>query len=77
MTEAMSIKRYDVVIFEKSTRKIESIIGKDMESWDGTGTGRNTAELREKTGNDRINDRYGCVIVPASKYQKGDVLPDV
>ena len=66
---------YDVVIYKKATRKIESIIGTDMKSWDGNGCGRNTAELRVQTGQKHINDRYECEMVQAGKYHKGDVLP--
>lgn len=65
---------YDVVIYEKATRKIEAIIGRDLRSWDGTGTGRNTAEMRMQTGQERINELYGVAMVPAGKHQKGDVL---
>lgn len=65
---------YDVVIFEKSTCKIDAIIGKEMKSWDGNGSGRNTAELRVQTGKERINDRYECAMVAAGAYKKGDVL---
>jgi len=74
-TDLKAEQRYDVVIYEKATRKIDAIIGKNMKSWDGTGNGRNTAELRIQTGLERINDRYECVMVEAGKYQKGDVLP--
>lgn len=66
---------YDVVIYEKATRKIDAVIGENMRSWDGRGHGRNTAELRVQTGQDRINDRFECEMVKAGKYQKGDVLP--
>jgi len=65
---------YDVVIYEKSTGKIESIIGTNMKSCDGCGSGRNTAELRVQTGQDRINDLYECVMVDAGKFKKGDVV---
>lgn len=68
-------KLYDVVIYEKDTRKIDAIIGRDMKSWDGTGSGRNTAELRVQTGQERINEYYDCEMVEAGKYEKGDVLP--
>lgn len=66
---------YDVVIYEKSTRKIDAIIGRDMRSFDGTGSGRNTAELRMQTGQERINEHYDVAMVPVGKYKKGDVLP--
>lgn len=75
MTETTE-QRYDVVIYEKATRKIDAIIGRDMRSWDGeTGTGRNTAETRMQTGQERINELYDVAMVPAGKYQKGDALP--
>jgi hypothetical protein len=67
-------ERYDVVIYEKTTRKIDAVIGQNMRSWDGNGSGRNTAELRVQTGQERINDRYQCEMVAAGKYHKGDVL---
>ena len=67
---------YDVVIYEKATRKIDAVIGKDMKRWDGHGSERNTAELRVQTGQERINDHYDCEMVVAGKYQRGDVLPD-
>lgn len=65
---------YDVVIYDKATRNIDAIIGSSMRSWDGRGTGRNTAELRVQTGQERINEHYDCVMVEAGKYKKGDVL---
>ena len=67
---------YDVVIYEIATRKIDAIIGKDMKRWDGTGSGRNTAELRQQTGEERINERYAVEIVDAGKFHKGDLLPN-
>lgn len=66
---------FDVVIYEKATRIIDAKIGENMRLWDGPGSGRNTADLRVQTGRERINDRYACDMVPAGKYQKGDVLP--
>lgn len=66
---------YDVVIYEKATRKIDAIIGTNMASCYGNGSGRNTAELRVQIGKERINGRYACEMVAAGKYQKGDVLP--
>ena len=61
---------FDVVIYEIATRKIDAIIGTDMKLWDGTGTGRNTADLRKQTGQERVNDRFGVAIVPAGKYKQ-------
>ena len=73
MTETAEL--YDVVIYEKATRKIDTFIGRGMRSWDGTGSGRNTAEMRMQTGQERINELYDVSMVPAGKYQKDDVLP--
>ncbi len=66
----MSEKRWDVVIYEIGTRKIESIAGKDMKR----DTGFTNAEKRMETVLLRINTSYSCRIVPAGKYQKGDEL---
>ena len=67
---------YDVVIYEIATRKIDAIIGKSMKRWNGTGSGRNTAEFRQQTAEERINDRYAVEIVEADKFHKGDLLPN-
>lgn len=66
---------FDVVIYNKDTCEIESIIGKNMRRWNGNGTGRNTAELRKQTGEERVNEHYGVEIVDAGKFKKGDILP--
>ena len=68
-------QRFDVVIFHKDTREIDSIIGKSMRRHDGVGSGRNTAELRKQTGLERINDRYDCEIVNADQFKEGDKIP--
>ena len=65
---------YDVVIYEIATGKIDAVIGKDMKSWDGVGSGRSTAEMRMQTGQERINDRFDCVMVSAGTLQRGDTL---
>ena len=72
---AQTNELFDVVVFEKATRKIDSVIGKNMRRWCANGSGRNTADLRQQTGREQINDRYECEIVEAGKYQKGDLLP--
>jgi hypothetical protein len=66
---------FDVVIYENGSRKVDAIIGTNMKLWDGEGTGRNTADLRKQTGEERINDRYAVEIVEAGKFKKGDTLP--
>lgn len=72
MSTPAAIELYDVVIYEIATRKIDAVIGRNLKSWDGTGTRRGTAELRVQNGLDRINDRFGCIQVEAGKYQVGD-----
>lgn len=71
----MTEQLYDVVIFDKETRVIDAIIGERMRRHDGTGRGRNTAELRQQTGLERVNDRYDVEIVETGKFKKGDTLP--
>lgn len=65
-------ERYDVIIYELATGEVASIIGRDMRAWDGTGSRRNTAEMRMQTGMERINDRYECVMVRAGSCKEGD-----
>lgn len=66
---------HDVVIYEIATRTIDAVIGRNMKSWDGNGSGRGTAEMRVQTGQERINDRFDCVMVAAGTLQRGDTLP--
>ena len=66
---------FDVVIYRREDRKIDTIIGLNMRRWDGTGSGRNTADMRKQIGEDRINGNYAVEIVHAGKFKVGDVLP--
>jgi hypothetical protein len=66
---------FDVVIFNRETREVDTIIGSNMRRWDGEGSGRNTAELRQQTGEEKVNEHYGVKIVEAGKFKKGDKLP--
>jgi hypothetical protein len=63
-------KLYDVVIYEKATRKVASVIGRDMRLCEGF----YNATKRRETALGRINDNYGAAIVEAGKYDEGDVL---
>jgi len=72
----MSEELFDVVIYHKTTRIVDSVIGKNMRRWDGTGSGRNTAEYRSETGFERINDQYNVAIVKAGTLKKGDRFND-
>lgn len=67
-------KLWDVVIYEKATKKIDAIIGANLRSWDGKGSDRSTMEGRVATGLSRINERYDCEAVEAGKYKEGDTL---
>ncbi len=68
----MSEPTFDVVIYEMSTRKVESIIGKSMKR-EGT---YYSAERRVDTAFSRINlDRYSACMVEAGRFAIGDVLP--
>lgn len=66
---------FDVVIYEKATRRIDTIAGTNMKRWDGSGHPRNTVELREQTCQERINDNYDVEVVEAGRFHEGDVLP--
>ena len=66
---------FDVVVYDVCDRKVDAIIGVGLRRWDGTGSGRNTAELRKQTGEERVNDRYGVEIVNAGAFSVGSILP--
>lgn len=65
---------FDVVVFEKATRVVDTVVGVAMRRYDGTGSGRNTAETREQTVRARINERYDVAILPTGLVAKGDRL---
>jgi hypothetical protein len=62
--------RFDVVIYELATRKVDRVVGSDM----ARDTGYYNAERRLDTALSRINDLYNAAIVKAGKYKEGDVL---
>lgn len=62
---------YDVVIYERATKKIDTIAGKDLPE-EGS---FHTVGKRMETVLERINEAYGVRAVEAGKYAKGDVLP--
>jgi len=63
-------KLWDVVIVEIATGKVESFAGKAMQR----STGYYNAEKRHETVLGRINDRFTARIVPADKWDIGDVI---
>lgn len=64
-------QRFDVVIYEIKTRKVESIAGRDMKESGSF----HTVDKRLATVSERLNEHYDCMAVPAGKYNKGDILP--
>ncbi len=66
----MKKKRWDVVIYEIATGKINTIAGKDMLK----SSSFHTVEKRIDTLLPRLNDRYSLKAVPAGKYKVGDVI---
>ncbi len=72
-------KKYDVVIYKLETMEVDTVIGSDMPSVNETGiggNGRNTAELRQQTGRERVNDLYDVAIVDAGRFAKGSTLTE-
>jgi len=66
-------KRYDVVIFEIATRKIDTIAGTDLPESGSF----HTVDKRIDTVLPRLNDAYNVVAVEAGKYRKGDILNEL
>jgi len=66
-------KRFDVVIYEIATRKVESIAGRDMK----TKGSFHTVAKRLATVGERLNRRYEVLAVDVDKYKVGDVLPEI
>jgi hypothetical protein len=72
MTEAMTPEPlYDVVIYERSTRHVYSVVGTNLRRYGGC----YNAEKRRETALTWINARYAVAIFAAGRYGKGDVLP--
>jgi hypothetical protein len=64
-------KRWDVVIIEDETRKIEAIVGSDLGH-----EGFHTVDKRIDTMLGRIDQEHFSVEgVPTGKYKEGDILP--
>lgn len=71
MNTQQAEKRYDVVIYEIESRKIDTIAGTNLEE-----SGRhNSVESRLEVVLPRLNDRYSAMEVEAGRYKKGDLLP--
>lgn len=64
-------ERFDVVIYEVATDKIDTIIGHNMPLDSGS---FHTARKREAAGWTRINDRYAIAVVPHGIYTTGAVI---
>ena len=70
----MSEPLFDVVVFHRETKAVWSIVGRNLRGHDGTGSGRGTAEMRQQTMQERMNDRYDCLIVPAGSCVVGGTV---
>ena len=69
----MSTKeRFDVVIFEVTTRKVTNMAGTNLPE---TGS-FHTVSKRMETVQERINDHYGVLAVPAGTVEVGDTIPE-
>lgn len=66
-----SEQRYDVVVFEVDTGKIDQIAGTDMPLTSGS---FHTAIKRRNAVLERINDLYDVAIVRAGSHVKGGNL---
>lgn len=66
-------ERFDVVIYELESGRVDTIAGQDMPLDSGS---FHTADKRLMTVLPRLNEHYSARIVPAGKYGKGDVLKE-
>ena len=64
------IERWDVVIIEDKTAKVESFGGQDMPLHNSF----HTVTKRLATVRDRLNDDYSALAVPTGMYKIGDVV---
>lgn len=63
--------KYDVIIYNVETRKIDSVPGVDM----NLDSGFYNANKRLETVLGRINEQYDAEIVESGKYKEGDIFP--
>jgi hypothetical protein len=61
-------ERYDVIIYEIESGRVDTIAGKDMPLDSGS---FHTAEKRLETVLPRLNGHYNAAIVPAGVYSVG------
>lgn len=66
---------YDVFIFERASRNIESVAGQNMRKSVREGSYSQSAEKRMNTVSPLLNDDYDVEMVTAGKYKVGDTLP--
>jgi uncharacterized protein YijF (DUF1287 family) len=61
---------YDVVVYDVSTRLIETFVGRDLPMQ----TGLLSAVRRRDTWQRRVNDKFAVAVVVADKYKSGEIL---
>ena len=70
----MTTDRFDVVIYCIADRRVDTVVGKNLEYHrDRHGE---SATRRLGTVLPRLNERYDAAIVPAGKYPEGSVLTE-
>ena len=70
----MNDDRFDVVIWERATRVVDTIAGENMPF---NHDYAQSAESRLATVLPRLNEHYTASIEPASRYRVGDVIRPV
>jgi len=65
------VQLYDVVVVEKDTRKVVSVVGDRMHLHDGY----HSATQRKNTWSVRCNNAFSVQIVKTGSFKKGDYVP--
>lgn len=66
----MNSELFDVVIYEIDSRKVVTIVGRGL-----TEKGFHSVDRRIETVNQRLNEAYDVVSVPAGFCKEGYILP--
>lgn len=67
--------RFDVVIYEVTTRKVTNVVGTDLLSESSPGHGFHTVEKRLDTVAARLNDHFDVKAVSAGTVKVDSILP--
>lgn len=69
-------RRFDVAVFNRTTRIITSIAARNVARWNGRDDGRFSAERMKALAEDDTNRHFGVIILPAGKFHLGDRVPE-